>query len=471
MKTYQPIKLLARVLAIAAISAMPGIIHAQTYSLFGITGMQQDDQTAPGIYTYNDHTLYRINAANGALTKIIRMPWVLDSQSIGYCATNGLIYHTGGDGAYRDGQNNVHDQDPADLTPGGAFQDNQYMGTVNLLTLAMAGVYNANPCPNPDNPTNEVNLPLDEQDGLYLPCFGLPAPIPPWVLPQYRRNTTQVENTNRITGPNEPSGIRGIAWSTELNSWYVSDGNLFKMSPDGMANTNLSTPEFLIPTDDLVANPTGFETNADLKAVAFIKTGGQTKLFGTYRMDSFTSGNTNGWIIELDPVTGTNMGQIALKYPPGGTPQVDEDPTNQFGGLLGLAQNPQTGVVYGIRKVGDIGDTDVSKTNKGVYNRELVTIDLATGNTTLVGKLSDGTYGQAITTLAFAADILITSITPSGSTLTIIWTGAAQPTYSLQTTASLSPPVTWTTLASGLSGPSTTTSITNNLGFFRISKP
>jgi hypothetical protein len=185
--------------------------------------------------------------------------------------------------------------------------------------------------------------------------------------------------------------------------------------------------------------------------------GGETKLLVSYRMDSFTSGNTNGWIMIVDPVTGTNSGQIALNYPPGGGDAGEG--IDEFGGLLGLAQNPQTGVVYGIRKTSD------------VFARELVTIDLATGNTTLVGVLSDGTYGQAITTLAFAADIFITSITRSGSTLTVNWTGAAAPAFSLQTAASLSPPVNWTTLAPGLSGPSTTTSITNSLGFLRISKP
>src|SRR5204863_9396364 len=138
----------------------------------------------------------------------------IDSQSIGYCATNGMIYHTGGDGAYRDNpEQTVHDQDPSVLTPGGAYQDNQYMGTVNVLTLAMAGVYNANPCPNPDNPGNDIG-----SDGLYLPCFGLPAPVPPWVQPQYRRDSTQTDPTNRITGRNEfDDAIRGFAWSTVLN--------------------------------------------------------------------------------------------------------------------------------------------------------------------------------------------------------------------------------------------------------------
>src|SRR6266850_4458844 len=179
---------LSCIISLSTLLVVPGVIHAQSYQLFGISGMQQDDtQTVPGTYDFQDHTLFRINSANGALTKIITMPWVIDSQSIGYCATNGLIYHTGGDGAYRDDPTRtVHDQDQSVLTPGGAFQDNQYMGTLNLLTLAMAGVYNANPCPNPDNPGNDIG-----NDGATLPCFGLPAPIPSWVLPQYRRSSLQ----------------------------------------------------------------------------------------------------------------------------------------------------------------------------------------------------------------------------------------------------------------------------------------
>lgn len=452
MKTIIYTKSLAALIAISALLPMPGVVQAQSYRLFGISGKQQSDQIAPGVYDHKDHTLFQINTSTALLTEKIRMTWVIDSDAVGYCDKNGLIYHTASGGAYRDGQNAVHDQDPLDITPAGAFQDNTYMESLDLLTLTMTGVYNANPCPNPDNPTNEINLPLDQQDGLYAPCFGLAAPIPPWVLPQYRRNTTQTSGTNRITGPNEVGSIRGLAWSTELNSWYVSNGDLFKMSLDGMTCTNISTPAFVIPTDDLSTYPTGLRTNADLKAVAFIKTGGQTKLFGTWRADSFISGNTNGWIMEIDPVTGANIGQIALNYPPGGG-----DPVGEFSGLLGLAQNPQTGEVYGIRKTGD------------AYARELVKIDLATGNTTLVGVLTDGAFGQAITTLAFAPDILITSITKGSTTATINWTGAAQPTFSLLTAPSPTGP--WTTNVSGLTGPSTTVAATASQSYYRIQKP
>jgi hypothetical protein len=454
MKPYLTIKSLARVLAVLALLAVPGINQAQTYTLFGISGKQQADEVSPGVYTHADHTLYQISTTNALLTQKLRMSWVPDSDAIGYCPKTGLLYHTASGGAYRDNMSNVvRDQDPNTTTECGACQDNHIMESYNLLTGTLTGIYNANPCPNPDNPTNDIG-----GDGLFMPCFGLAAPIPPWVEPQYRRDSTQTgpgTSTNRITGPNEVGGIRGFAWSAEHDSWFVSNGELFKMSLDGMTNVYLSTPEFLIPTIDLDLYPTGYRTNADLKDLAFINVGGKSRLFGTWRGGTTVAGNTNGCIIEIDPATGISLGltnQILLNYPPGGG-----DPVDEFGGLLGLTQNPQTGVVYGLRKTGD------------VYARELVTIDMATGNTTLVGILTDGTYGQAITTIDFVPDILVTSANQSGTTLNITWTGAASPTFSLQTASSAAGP--WTTVSSGLSGPSTSTSITNSLGLFRISKP
>ncbi len=449
MKPYPPITSLVCALSITVLLALPGSVHAQSYKLFGISGKQQADQVSPGVYTHKDHTLFEINTSTGFLTEKIRMSWVIDSDAMSYCDANGLIYHSASGGAYRDGQNQVRDQDPNEQTPAGAFQDNQYMENFNLLTGVMTGVYNANPCPNPDNPANEVNLPVEEQDGLYAPCYGLPAPIPPWVMPQYRRNTTQTSSTNRINGPDEVSGIRGFAWSTELQSWYVSDGSFYKMSLNGMSCTKISTPVFSIPTGE----PDTFVNRADLKALAFIKVGGQTKLFGTWRADNGVAGNTNGWIMEIDPVTGANVGQIGVHFPTGGSGL----PEDGFGGLLGLAQNPQTGIVYGLRKTDD------------VYARELVTINLTTGDSAVVGVLTDGTYGQAITTIAFAPELLITSVVKSNTTATITWTGAATPTFSLLTAPTVTGP--WTTNVSGLTGPSTTIAATANQGFYRIQKP
>src|SRR3989442_1606265 len=102
------------VLFTSLILLLPTVVHAQSWSLFGITGEQQKpDQTVPGAFDYPDHTLVRINTTNASCTDFLLATFAPDSQAIGYCATNALIYHTGGAGAYRDDPTRtVIDQDP-----------------------------------------------------------------------------------------------------------------------------------------------------------------------------------------------------------------------------------------------------------------------------------------------------------------------------------------------------------------------
>src|ERR1051325_10694394 len=102
MKKYVPTTLLARLTALFIVCLLPGVIHAQTYRLFGISGKQQADQVSPGVYTNKDHTLFEINTGTGLLTEKLRMTWVPDSDAIAYCSKNGLLYHTAADGGYRD---------------------------------------------------------------------------------------------------------------------------------------------------------------------------------------------------------------------------------------------------------------------------------------------------------------------------------------------------------------------------------
>jgi hypothetical protein len=74
------------------------------------------------VFDYPDHTLWEINHYNGAVNQLLQMPWVPDSVAIGYCPTNGLVYQTGGDGAYRDNPlQTVHDQDGVPV-PGGELE-------------------------------------------------------------------------------------------------------------------------------------------------------------------------------------------------------------------------------------------------------------------------------------------------------------------------------------------------------------
>src|SRR6266550_690183 len=100
MRKYPLKNPLASITALFALLLVPGIVHAaEQWKLIGISGAQQDDtQTIPGVFDWPDHTLWEINHYNGAVNALFQVPFVPDSQAIGYCPTNGLVYHTGGDG-------------------------------------------------------------------------------------------------------------------------------------------------------------------------------------------------------------------------------------------------------------------------------------------------------------------------------------------------------------------------------------
>ena len=210
----------------------------------------------------------------------------------------------------------------------------------------MTAVLNANPCPNPD-PT--------------LPCFGLPAPRPTWALPEDRRDSTQTDPSFRQKGEHEYSALRGMAWSDAENLFYVTDNEgIFRLTPNGVS-TFVARPAF--PTDGKLDQS---------KAIAFYTVGAVTQLLVGHRDGS----GTEGYLISLNPATGEVVREIPLTYPPNGG-----DPVDSFGGLLGLAQHPTTGVLYGIRKTSDN------------FGREIVTIDPSSGATTLVGSSGDA-HGQ-----------------------------------------------------------------------------
>jgi hypothetical protein len=169
-----------------ATSVVLKVVDSRSWRLIGITG-QQGDATPDGQggYLYPDNTLFEISQTNGAITKLFRPTWIPDSHSIGYCLSNNLLYHSGGAGAYRDNPLQTgHEQGGPDI-PGLAFQDNYYLESINLASREMTGILNANPCPNPDST---------------LPCFGLVAPVPTWMLPTYRRDSSQTDPTNRVRG-------------------------------------------------------------------------------------------------------------------------------------------------------------------------------------------------------------------------------------------------------------------------------
>src|SRR4051812_47110204 len=143
--------------------------HAQGWKLYGISGQQTDetlneDGTA---FLFPDHTLFEISTNNGAVTPLFQMTWVNDSTSIGFNPEDHKIYHTAGSEAYSNNPDRIgHDQGGPDI-PGIGYQDSQYFEAVDPTTGNAIAVFNADPCPNPD-PS--------------LPCFGIAAPRPDWIL-------------------------------------------------------------------------------------------------------------------------------------------------------------------------------------------------------------------------------------------------------------------------------------------------
>jgi hypothetical protein len=403
------------------IEATPAATGGSGWRLIGITGQQGDDtRNAQNEFLYPDNTLFEINLANGALTKLFRTTWVPDSHSIGYSPANNLVYHSAGAGAYRDDPLRAgHEQGGPDI-PGLGFQDNYYLETINLATRAMSPILNANPCPNPD---------------AALPCFGLPAPVPKWALPDYRRKSSQIESTNRLRGTNEYSALRGMAWSTAKNLFYVTDSEgIFKLTPSG-DSTFLARPAFPIDSKRDVA-----------KGIAFVTVTNVTKLLVGHRDGS----GENGYMMEIDPENGNVLAELAVTYPPGGG-----EPAGEFGGLLGLAQHPVTQVLYGIRKTEDN------------FARELVTINPATGATTLVGNMGMHMADIVFVSTASAVQMQIQSITRNGATLTLSWTGGAPP-YQVQKRSSLTGGAWSNDSSAVITGTSAAVTLTGNEGYYRV---
>jgi len=342
------------------------------WKLIGITG-QQGDTTLDGSnnFLHPDNCLFEITTTNAAVTKLFKATWVPDSQSLGYNPESGLLYHTGGSWAYRDDPARTgHEQGGPDIA-GLAFQDNQYIETINLANGVMTGVINCNPCPNPDSS---------------LPCFGLPAPRPTWDLPLERRNSTQTATSFREKGTNEYNAARGLAWSKLKHLFYLSDPEgIFKVTAAG-DSTFLARPAF---SDGQVD---------ESKAIAFVVT---TNLWVGHRSGS----GTNGLIMSINPETGEAVSELSLTYPPGGA-----DPVDSFGGLVGLAQHPATGVIYGVRAT------------KNAFQRELVTIDPLTGATTLVAPLNMHVASITFAQNPSAASITLSVASQTTNTLTLSWT-------------------------------------------------
>lgn len=421
MKTHLFAKWLSRITFASVLLLLSGITHAQvSWRLIGITGQQGNETLDPqGGFLYPDHTLYEINLTTAAITKLLTLTFVNDSQAIGFCPVNGLLYHSAGSESYSNNPFRTgHDQGGPDIS-GLGYQDSQYLESVNLTTGVMTAVFNADPCPNPD--------PM-------LPCFGLPGPRPSWVLPVDRRDSTQTDGSFNVRGPNEYHAARGMAWSVSKNLFYIADEQgIFKLTRAG-DSTFLARPAF--PSDGSLDNA---------KGIAFVTVGAVSKLLVGHR-NGFGG---NGYLMEINPDTGDVLGEVALTYPPGGG-----DPVGEFGGLLGIEQHPVTGVLYGIRKTSDF------------FARELVTINPVTGATVLVGNMGMHIAGITFVRYPFPPLFVVTSITRSGNDISLTWSGGTPP-YQVQTSLDLSP-ASWANIGPPTNGNSATVTVSGSIPFFRI---
>ncbi len=380
--------LVASLLSTMGLSAQ--VTSGQEWRLVGITGQQQDETPdGNGGFLYPDHTLYEIDLTDGGATPLFKMTFVNDSQAIGFCPADGRLYHSAGSHSYSNNPARAgHDQGGPDIL-GVGYQDSQYLEAIDLATQVATAVFNADPCPNPDPA---------------LPCFGLPAPRPAWLLPVDRRTSTQTDTAFRARGVDEYTAARGLAWSNETSRFYLTDDEgIFTLTKEGGC-TFLARPSF--PSDG---------SQADCKGIAFVTLGDTIKLFIGHRKGV----GVNGVLMEIDPDTGEALGELTLTYPPGGG-----DPVDVFGGLLGIEQHPGTGVLYGIRKT------------NGNFDRELVTINPITGSTTLVGNMGLHISGITFVPAPSSTPFEITTVTRDGEDLSLTWTGGTPP-YQVETSPSM----------------------------------
>jgi hypothetical protein len=321
-----------RLLAFAVCLLGLGDISFGQVRLMAITGNQEEDDQA----SFPDTTLFEINLENAESTLISKLTWIPDSHAVGFNPSDGLVYHTGGSEAWTD-----------DPEREGGWRDHQYLETYNLATSEITPIFNANPPPSPDE----------------FPSWGDEAPRPTWVLPEEQRLLD--DPSPRERGENEYHAIRHLTWSNAENLFYASDDHgIFKLTPEG---------------DSIFVGPDpALALDFDYKGLAFYETPeGDTVLLAGVRE------TPDLYIIDLE--TGEPVDDpVELLIPP------DSPYDLAFEGLLGMAQHPETGVLYGIRR------TDPDAGN--AFERELITINPVTGETQLIGNL-----GFHFTSLAFVS--------------------------------------------------------------------
>jgi hypothetical protein len=252
-----------------------------------------------------------------AITRLVKLPFVPDTDAIGFNPNTGLLHRTSGSTAYRDHAGRI------------GFQDNHFMETVDVNNPAypQVGIFNA-------TPDGERRGPGGDNPGVPTGPYGVPAPRPTWIEPTRRRLDTETDPAiGDLQGPGEYNAARDLVWSPTHNAFLVAaDDGIWRLTADGSSSTQIGPG----PGDDA-------------KGIAFVTVGGQRQLF--------VSGKDTGNLYHIDPATGTVLNALSLVDP-------NDIPVP---GILSLVEHPD-GTLYGIGKSIDApGDVDA---------RELVRIDI-----------------------------------------------------------------------------------------------
>src|SRR4051794_16364253 len=160
--------------------------------LYGITGNQQNG-------SFPDETLFQIDYTTQpgtlTLTNLKKLPYVPDTDAIGYNPETGLLHHVSGASSYRN--------NPVQI----GYRDDQFMETVDVRspTLTEVGIFNAN---------------YDGEPG--FGPYGIPAPFPTWLSPSERRTDDQTDSIYGQRGLNEYSAARDLTWSPDEHLFYLA---------------------------------------------------------------------------------------------------------------------------------------------------------------------------------------------------------------------------------------------------------
>jgi hypothetical protein len=257
-----------------------------------------------------------------SISKIIQLPAVPDTDSIGYNPETRLLHRLSGADSYRNDPNRI------------GYHDNQFMETIDMNdpVNSQVGVFNANYEGESDRGTPTGN-------------YGLPGPFPTFVFPDHRRLDTETDPSFGEAGPNEYHSLRDLTWSNSEHLFYGADEQgIYRLTADGQST--------------FVAYPAGV---TEPKGITFYTYQGARRLLLSER------DGPNLWTI--DPATGQPVGDAVvmlneLQFPLPGVLSLVEDPTSNM--LLGIA-----------KPVGDSGNP---------FARELIRIDPATGQTTSLGS-------------------------------------------------------------------------------------